>query len=158
MKLLVTGSRAMPYRIEVMNAISEWYIKQDEIDITLLHGDCEHPPLERIENAERYLPQYKERTMWSVDKLALEVAQRFGWKHEAHPADWYGGCDDGCYHRKYTNGFCPAGGPKRNKLMVDQLDPETDVVLGFPYGKSNGTRGCIKLAQKAGINVIVYEL
>jgi hypothetical protein len=161
MKLLVTGSRAMPFRIEVLNALSEWYIKRDDDPkVTLLHGDCEHPPLEKtdVDPQSRYLPVYKPRSLWSVDQLALETAQRFEWKHEAYPAVWYNSCTASCYHRKYANGYCPAAGPKRNKVMVDELNPKTDVVIGFPYGKSSGTRGCIKLAEKAGLEVIVYEL
>lgn len=161
MKLLVTGSRAMPYRVEVMNALSEWFISlDDDPKITLIYGGCQHPPLEKYEVPpnNRYLPTYKPRSLWSVDALALETAGRFDWDHEEYGADWYNSCDNRCYHAKYINNFCPAAGPRRNKIMVDQLDPETDQVLAFPYGKSAGTRGCIKLAERAGLDVIVYEL
>jgi hypothetical protein len=60
---------------------------------------------------------------------------------EAHPADWskHGGW----------------AGPIRNKDMVDA---GADICLAFPKGESRGTRGCTKLAEKAGIATLVTEL
>lgn len=159
MKLLVTGSRSMPYRLKVMNAISLWYIsREDDPEITLLTGDCPDPPLEREKVTNKYLFPERPRTEWSVDQVAKTVAMQYHWKQQHFAAEWYNSCTDKCYHRKYASGYCPAAGPIRNKMMVDMLDPETDVCLGFPYGASKGTRGCIKLAEKAGIETITFEL
>lgn len=59
---------------------------------------------------------------------------------EPHPADWSLG-------RK--------AGPLRNQEMVDS---GIDLVLAFPKGESPGTRGTIRMAEKAGLKVIVTEL
>lgn len=59
---------------------------------------------------------------------------------EVHPADW----------RKHGR----AAGPKRNAHMVSL---GADVCLAFPLGASRGTRGCMALAEKAGIPVIDYD-
>lgn len=158
MKLVVTGTRSTTYRTEVMNAISEWYIQQDEEFVTLLHGDCEHPKLKPAPNTSKYMPKWLPRDEWSVDQLADEVGKRFNWTIKRFPADWYDSCTARCYHRKYDNGFCPAAGPRRNSEMIKLLDPKEDHVLAFPQGQSRGTRGCINLAEQAGINVTVFEL
>jgi len=159
MKVLVTGTRSYHDPQRIFNALSLWWDQQDE-DITLVHGACPHPPAKLI-GENMYSRKYADRTEWSVDMLANEFAQNAKWITKVVPADW-NRCDDGCYHkpRKDASGvnYCPAAGPRRNKKMVDMLNPDKDVVLAFPYGKSAGTRGCIRLAEKAGLHVIVYEL
>lgn len=55
------------------------------------------------------------------------------------PADW--------------NKFGKFAGPKRNQEMVDT---RPDIVLAFPLGISPGTRGTIKKAQEAGLEVRIY--
>lgn len=82
------------------------------------------------------------------------VPEREGLTIERHPADWYTH-DENCYHYAFRGRGCPAAGPRRNKLMVDL---GADVCLAFPMGKSAGTRGCVKLAEAAGISTIVTEL
>jgi hypothetical protein len=72
-----------------------------------------------------------------ADAMAQEFADKFHIATERHPADWK------CYDRK--------AGPVRNKEMV-RLG--ADIVLAFPLGESRGTRGCMKLAKEAGLNVI----
>jgi hypothetical protein len=56
---------------------------------------------------------------------------------EEHPAEWdlYG----------------KSAGHRRNAVMVAR---GADVCLAFPLGESRGTRGCMKLAEKAGIQVV----
>lgn len=58
---------------------------------------------------------------------------------EDHPANWelYG----------------LVAGHRRNAEMVDT---GVDRCLGFPLGKSPGTRGCMELAAKAGVQVKHY--
>lgn len=74
-----------------------------------------------------------------ADAIANDVAELLGWTIEKHPADW-------ALHGK-------AAGPKRNQEMVDL---GADVVLAFPLGLSKGTRGCMKMARKAGLLVVNY--
>lgn len=74
-----------------------------------------------------------------ADHIADVWARSVGLKVEAHPADWSIG---------------KKAGPLRNKKMVDL---GADIVLAFPKGESRGTRGCIKLAQEAGLEVKIYE-
>lgn len=71
-----------------------------------------------------------------ADQLAAMLATRMGMQTEHHPADWH-------RHGK-------AAGPIRNREMVDA---GADVCLAFPIGASPGTRGCMKLAEQAGIPV-----
>lgn len=71
-------------------------------------------------------------TLWKDydQNLALDI----------HLADW--------------NTYGRFAGPKRNQEMVD-LKP--DIVLAFPRGKSVGTRGTIRMAQQAELDVRVFE-
>ncbi|MFE7717537.1 SLOG family protein [Nocardia rhizosphaerihabitans] len=55
---------------------------------------------------------------------------------EAHPADWVR--------------FGKAAGPLRNAHMVSL---GADICIAFPRGESRGTRGCMELAEAAGIEV-----
>jgi hypothetical protein len=76
-----------------------------------------------------------------ADRLARDWAlakhRQDGWvAHEPHPANW--------------EHFGKAGGFLRNEDMVSL---GADLCLAFPLGRSPGTRGCIKLAKKAGITV-----
>jgi hypothetical protein len=73
--------------------------------------------------------------------VAKNWAELHGIQTEPHPADW--------------NKFGLGAGPRRNQEMVDA---GADVVFAFPAGKSIGTRGCIKMAQKANIPVWLFEL
>ena len=75
-----------------------------------------------------------------ADKIADEVWHEWGMPVEPHPADW------GRYGRR--------AGPIRNTLMVRA---GADHVLAFPVGHSPGTRGCIRTARQAGLNVQVIE-
>lgn len=59
---------------------------------------------------------------------------------EIHRADWA------------THGR--AAGPIRNAAMVAA---GADLLLAFPMGPSPGTRGCIRMAQLAGIPIRVFE-
>jgi hypothetical protein len=59
---------------------------------------------------------------------------------EVYRADWF----------KYGE----SAGPRRNAEMVAA---GAGICLAFPLGESRGTRGCIALAEKAGIPVRVFE-
>lgn len=75
-----------------------------------------------------------------ADAQAQKFAEGVDLVTERHPADWK-------KHGKFA-------GPKRNKEMVDA---GADVVLAFPMGESRGTRGCMKIAEEAGLPVKDYE-
>lgn len=75
-----------------------------------------------------------------ADALVAKVAAELGCQLEEHPADWE-------RHGK-------AAGPIRNAEMVAA---GADICLAFPRGASRGTRGCMRLAALAGIEVLAYE-
>lgn len=75
-----------------------------------------------------------------ADTYADVVARTFGFHVEVHPADW---------QREGK-----AAGPLRNARMVAL---GADVCLAFPLGIAAGTRHCMRLAEKAGIPVKIYE-
>lgn len=77
------------------------------------------------------------------------------------PVDWSRPCEPSCRQpgghgeRRVDhdgNDFCPAAGPLRNRDMVTA---GADKVLAFPLGPSRGTRGCMRLAREAGLDVYV---
>lgn len=74
-----------------------------------------------------------------ADYLAGEIARELGFSEEVHYADW--------------KNLGKKAGPLRNQKMVDL---GADICLAFPLGKSFGTRNCVKLAKKAGIQTIVF--
>lgn len=75
-----------------------------------------------------------------ADAIAGNWARRYdylGLTEETWPADW-------SRHGR-------AAGPIRNAAMVAA---GADVMLAFPLGASRGTRGCMRLAEAAGIRVV----
>jgi hypothetical protein len=75
-----------------------------------------------------------------ADNLASDWAIVNWVPYEEYPANW----------SKYGRG----AGPVRNKQM---LDAGIDLVLAFPVGEARGTRNMIDIAQKAGVEVRIYE-
>jgi len=71
-----------------------------------------------------------------ADRLAAAWAQSKGIALETYPADWE---NQGSF-----------AGPARNKLMLEQGEP--DLVIAFPGGR--GTADMVKKARKAGVEVI----
>jgi hypothetical protein len=74
------------------------------------------------------------------DLICHQEAIALGFTPEPHPADW----------KRHGR----AAGPIRNAEMVAL---GADVCLALPIGLSPGTRGCIDLAEAAGIPVRCYE-
>lgn len=64
--------------------------------------------------------------------------------HEMHQARWIQG-----------GKFVKAAGHQRNQRMVDA---GADLVLAFWDGKSDGTRGCIEAAERAGLEVKIHRI
>lgn len=75
-----------------------------------------------------------------LDRLAGQRAEALGMNVLSLPAPW--------------GQWGKAAGVLRNQAMID-LKP--DLVLGFPIGKSTGTRDCLRRAQQANIPTIVVE-
>lgn len=76
-----------------------------------------------------------------LDSLAAGVWGAHGLIREAHPADW--------------ERFGRSAGHRRNAEMVAL---GADLCLAFPLGVSRGTRGCMALAERAGIRVVTVTL
>lgn len=74
-----------------------------------------------------------------ADRYAYDWAWERGVVADVYLADW----------AAYGRG----AGPRRNAAMVAT---RPSVVLAFPLGESRGTRGCMRLAEKAGIPVRVF--
>lgn len=140
-RILVTGTRNQLTGHQKQAVVDRLYMTQHgfhceggpESEVVFVHGSCPS-------GVDAY-----------VDFI---VPVHYGTGIERHPADWYTH-DQNCYHAPQSGGKCPAAGPRRNKLMVDL---GADICLAFPMGKSAGTRGCVKLAEAAGIPTIVTEL
>lgn len=86
-----------------------------------------------------------------ADTVADIVAGQLGFEIRRYPADW----------EKYGK----AAGMRRNAEMLSREHPDKDGVFidcvwAFSLGlvaKSRGTHGMVKLAEKAGIETLVYE-
>lgn len=135
MKLIVTGSRDW----ELANYIWDWlnvfrhtsYLQLEKLE--LAHGDC-------LTGADRLTDQ------WAALYLIGEPKR--------YPADWHRPCQKTCTHKPRKPGEkCVGAGPARNIQMIDD-NLDADYVLGFPLGKSKGTRGCMRYAKLQGLNVI----
>lgn len=88
------------------------------------------------------------------DLLVEEVARRLGMAVDPHPADWPT-CAPGCrpgHRRRNGRGteYCPTAGHRRNAAMVAL---GAHLCSAWPLGESPGTRGCMALAEAAGIPV-----
>lgn len=75
-----------------------------------------------------------------ADAIAEALWRERGLPVERHPADW--------------KAFGSFAGPKRNKEMAKS---GVDFCIAFPKGSSRGTRGCIREAEAAGVQVQVFE-
>lgn len=74
-----------------------------------------------------------------LDYLAAQLAEQWGMRIEPHRANW----------TRYGR----HAGPIRNAEMVTA---GADICVGYPLGASPGTRGCMALAERAGIRVINF--
>lgn len=73
---------------------------------------------------------------WAQEKGRIDPRIR----SEIHRADW--------------DRYGRSAGHKRNQEMIDT---GIDLVLAFPLGRSPGTRGCMRIAKKAGIPVKQFQ-
>lgn len=134
LRILITGSRAWWDRPAVHQAI---------IDAIGTYGPAdlysEYPSLGTVIDWSRVTVVHGDCPR-GADRIASRLARAWRMGEEPHPADW------ARYGRR--------AGPVRNTAMVAA---GADVCLAFPLGASPGTRGCMALATKAGIPVIVHQ-
>lgn len=89
----------------------------------LVHGDCS-----------------------GADHLCRDVALRWGWAVEAHPA---------VGHPHMNFGPWPQAGPRRNRYMVMT---GANAALALPGPGSIGTWRCLQMAGNAGIRTLIWPL
>ena len=130
LRILVTGSRDWrdpePIRAALLDALGTYTTIGTPV---LVHGG----QVSRDEvTGERYGADHLAEQAW------MGIAEHVpgGLSVEVHRADWR------------THGR--AAGPIRNAQMVAA---GATVCLAFPLGESRGTRGCMQLAERAGIPV-----
>jgi hypothetical protein len=75
-----------------------------------------------------------------ADAIAEQLWRSWGLPVERYVAQW----------RRFGN----SAGPKRNQQMVNS---GANACIAFPKGASRGTRGCLSMAQRAGISTVVIE-
>lgn len=143
-RVIVTGSRDWarpgPVRVALIEAFAElngW--------LTVSHGACPT-------GADRFAAEWL--TEWIAGGRPLIA--------DPWPADWDScawDCPPGHRRRKRPGDvhhpgmlpdYCPSAGPRRNAAMVAE---GADLVIAFPLGRSLGTRGTMRLAERAGIPV-----
>lgn len=131
LRILVTGSRDWRDHDTIRDALT-WALATHATIGTpvLVHGgQRSHDPA----NEQSYGADWIAEHEWA--KLGENVYG--GLKTEAHHANWD-------LHGR-------AAGPIRNTTMVGS---GAHLCLAFPLGASRGTRGCMRLAERAGIRVI----
>lgn len=144
-RVLVTGSRDWTDQHAVWAALADAAntVPADR-ELVIVHGACPT----------------------GADNIAHRWAVSYGAIVDAHLPNW-DACAPTCPtrpdHRRWRKHndihhpgalatYCPGAGPRRNRLMVSL---GADVCLAFPdpVGPSYGTRGCMRLAEAAGLRV-----
>lgn len=149
-RVLVTASRNLRDRQPLADALLDtWHdaiqIYGPEIHLTVVHGACP-------DGGDEF-----------ADEWALQNEQH-GVSAERIPADWdecASNCPSASGHRRtkkpgdtahpgLLDTYCPGAGPRRNAEAVRR---GADVCIAAPLGVSYGTRGCMRLAEAAGIPI-----
>lgn len=141
--LLVTGSRRWTARAPIREAFEavlvRWGLPASAV--TVRHGGQGKRDRDTGE------------VLSGFDLLAGEVAEELGMQVDQQKADWHGPCRAECGHgpRKvaYGRDYCQMAGFYRNRDRL--IAPGARECLGFPLGKSPGTRDCMRSAEAAGI-------
>jgi hypothetical protein len=141
-RVIFTGSRKWRDKAAIARALLDVVNRYPGEEITIVTGAQRqrNPRFDPFsDNGE---PEYI-----GLDYLVAEMAREVGLNVEEHPADRE--CEEHEWGHSFKVHGRP-GGPIRNKVMVDKGAAECH---GFPMGASPGTRGCMKLADEAGIPV-----
>ena len=118
-RVLITGSRSWIDSDSIESVLSEINEYSMGIDkVTLVSGHCPN----------------------GVDMLAENIAKKFCWDLELHPADW--------------NKYGKSAGFKRNQEMVDL---GANVVLAFIRNESNGASHTANAAINAGLYTRIFR-
>jgi hypothetical protein len=137
-RILVTGSRMWEWPGVVHRALDE-AVRDIYGEIVVVHGRCDPRTVDG-----KIVPWRDAHLFTGVllgaDWHAHRHAERRGWISEGHEAQW--------------RALGKSAGHVRNKEMVDL---GADLCLGFPYGESPGTRGCLIKAVAARIPIRTYE-
>jgi hypothetical protein len=123
--VLVSGARVHPDPLAVTSYLADYVLNTAPGPVIVRHGDCPGP---------RSVDQ-------AVANWVRDCGEWLGVTADPMPADW-----DHCTDN------CPAAGPRRNAAMVTKT-PRAVLLIAAPHGTSYGTRGCMKLAERAGIDV-----
>lgn len=129
--ILITGSRVWEDKNAILRALCE-VLATCEWPVTIMTGGHKR----WSEKHQRYI---------SADYLAGEIAREVGIDLDENPVtpeEW--------------ERIGRSAGPKRNRTMVEKIiaSRRKAVCIGFPWGESRGTRGCMDMAAEAGIHVI----
>jgi hypothetical protein len=129
MRVITTGSRWWSAKNAIDDVLDEIYAEQGHLIV--VHGAC----MDRrgdLMGADRWVDEWARR---AISHGANVICERW-------PADW--------------KQFGLAAGPIRNKQMIDagvwcDTCQVEGMLLAWPLGVSKGTRGCMRLADEAGI-------
>src|SRR5688572_13208175 len=140
-RILITGSRdaSVPWNFlddDWILLFREFHGHGDEF--VMVHGDCPTGVDAEVNRFERDMS----RAWWSSRNADTPTFPLFPMIVERYPAD------------RQLFGPWPGCGPRRNQHMVNL---GADLCLAYPYGVSRGTRGCVRMAVKAGIPTLVTE-
>lgn len=146
--IAVSGARQHPNPHVATAALADYVLNIAPGPVIVRHGDC--PGKKSVDQA--------------VAEWIRHCGEWLGVTEDPMPADW-DHCTDDCpqgHRRKKQPGdvahpgqlddYCPSAGPRRNAAMVAK-SPRAELLIAAPHGKSYGTRGCMKLADAAGIKI-----
>lgn len=147
--IAVTGSREHPDPLVVTSYIADYVINVATGPFTVRRGAC--PGEQSVDQA--------------VAEWIRDCGEWLGVTADPMPADW-DNCAPTCppvphrrtkrpgdtAHPGLLDDYCPGAGPRRNTGMLAK-QPKPELLLAAPHGPSVGTRGCMKLARAAGIDV-----
>ncbi|MWA08825.1 hypothetical protein [Streptomyces sp. BA2] len=151
--ILLAGGRELTEPGVVAGTIADTALNIAEGPVVIRHGAC---------------PGEKSADQAASDWIR-DCGEWLGVTEDPMPADWdhcAANCPPGhrrtkkpgdSAHPGQLNDYCPGAGPRRNAEMVaKQPKPEWMVAFPEPGQPNYGTRGCMKLAEAAGIKV--YEV
>lgn len=147
--VLISGSREHPDTSVATSALADYVLNVAPGPVIVRHGAC--PGEKSIDHA--------------ISRWVRDCGKWLGVTEDPMAADW-DHCTETCPqgHRKQKrpgdtahpgvcDDYCPAAGPRRNAAMVAKK-PRAALLIAAPHGASVGTRGCVRLAQAAGIHVM----